>query len=678
MRFKFKRNVMVWLPAFMCLLCTGPIWAQEEGTTQSGIEGRVFNLGEVVVTGKGETITEVTTVETLDREQLDLTDATDVSKAIQTLPGVAVSVGTRNEAYLNVRGFNQRYVPIFYDGIPLYIPWDGYADASQLTTGNVSQITLSKGAASTLYGANTMGGVINIVSMKPQRRFEGSYKLEVGENGRNATVNLGSRLDRLYFQAGISGLDSDDYKMSDDFNPIPGKGWYEDGGRRDNSDNKSVSGSFKVGFTPAEGHEYALGIQHVTNERGLPPNIYVDERQRFWRFTEWEKTTYYFIGDTRLTDNLSAKTRIYHDTYYNVLDSYDDETYSSKNKKYAFHSTYDDYTNGGSLVLRSTHLPRNTLSFAFHYKYDVHEEQDDSGDPWERYKSETISVGLEDDIKITDNLGVVLGVNYDLQKEKEAFDGQDKYPLRDDDDSWNGLIGVHYRFKDDTGVHASVARKSRFPTLKELYSGYLGRNIANPDLEKEQSTNYEIGLERPLPKDSHAGISFFYSDFKDKIGSATVLVDGESYDTNKNIDKARFQGFEVSFKTECLPRNQLGIHYTYLDAEDRSDNPADHLEETPKHSLYVSDLFKVNDWFSLFAKAGYNKGQWEEKSMPDKTLQWVELDSYWTVDVKAMAEISRYATVELGVRNLFDEDYETGYGFPREGRAFFIGLRGTF
>ena len=43
-----------------------------------------------------------------------------------------------------------------------------------------------------------------------------------------------------------------------------------------------------------------------------------------------------------------------------------------------------------------------------------------------------------------------------------------------------------------------------------------------------------------------------------------------------------------------------------------------------------------------------------------------------------MVEIHKSLIGEVGVRNLFDEDYETAYGFPREGRTFFIGFRGTF
>lgn len=632
-------------------------------------ESRVFDLGQVVVTGEAETVTQITTVETVDREMLDLTNATDVSKALETLPGVFISKGSRNEAFLNVRGFNQRYVPIFYDGIPLYIPWDGYVDPSQLSTGNLSQITLTKSAASTLYGPNTMGGVINIVSMKPQKTIEGSYALELDENGPFGSLNLGSRLDRFYVMAGLSGLDFKDFKMSDGFKrQLPGTaGYFEDGGRRDNSDMQSLSGNFKAGFMPAVGHEYAFGVQTVRSEKGLPINVYPSETQRFWRFTEWRKTTYYFIGDSRLTDHFSAKTRLYYDTYYNVVDAYDNANFTTQNLARAFHSTFDDYATGGSLVLRSDWIPRNTLSFAFHYKEDVHQEQDDFDLPWERYEGKIFSYGLEDNIKITESLGLVLGVNYDLQKTNYNNGG----PLRDDDDSFNGLGGLVYKFPDATKVHASVASKTRFPTLRELYSSFLGTAAPNPNLKKEKAVNYEVGVERPFAWSSNASLTFFYSDVEDLIVRTTV----GSFDRFDNIGQARYQGFEIGFRTEGVPQNTLEAHYTYLNAEDKSDNrTSDHLRESPENQLYLSDLFKMNDWLSLFAKAQYNVGQWDQK----RNLQWEKLGSYWTFDLKGIVEIHKSLVAEFGVRNMFDEDYETSYGFPREGRTFFCGVRGAF
>jgi iron complex outermembrane recepter protein len=645
-----------------------PLLAQEQPASTGP---SVFHLGEVVVTGSGELVTQVTTVETVSREQMNLTNAKDVSQALDTLPGVFISKGTRNEAYLNVRGFNQRYVPIFYDGIPLYIPNDGYTDPSELLTGNLSQITLTKGAASVLYGPNTMGGVINIITMKPQQPLSGSYNTEVDGNGVSGSLNLGSRLDRFYVMLGAAGLSSDGFQMSDDFEPIKSptgfRGYYENGGMRDNSDSHSMSGNFKAGFMPADGHEYAFGVQRVKSERGLPPNIDPNNQQRFWRFSEWEKTTYYFIGDTKWTDDLWSNARIYYDTYYNVLDAYDDATYTGQTRRSSFHSTYDDYTPGGSLILRTTYIPKNTLSFAFNYKDDVHQEQDNFNYPWEKYEAQTFSYGLEDSIRVTDNLGFVLGVSYDVQKPVYANGG----PLRSTDDAWNGLGGVVYTFADETKVHGSIAAKSRFPTLKELYSSYLGTAIPNPNLTKEQAVNSEVGVERPLPWKSYGGLTFFYSNVKDLITS-TNIGGATSY---TNIGEARYQGLEATFSTQIIPQNILEAHYTYLNAENESENrTSDHLRESPENQFYISDLYKVNDLISLFAKLQYNQGQWDQKS----NNQWVELKGFWTFDLKIITEIYKSLVAEAGIRNLFDEDYVTAYGFPREGRTFFCALRGVF
>jgi outer membrane cobalamin receptor len=77
---------------------------------------------------------------------------------------------------------------------------------------------------------------------------------------------------------------------------------------------------------------------------------------------------------------------------------------------------------------------------------------------------------------------------------------------------------------------------------------------------------------------------------------------------------------------------------------------------------------------SLFGRLQYNQGQWDQK----RNLEWVELNGFWTFDFKMIWQIFNSLVAEAGVRNSFDENYETAYGFPREGRTFFIALRGVF
>ena len=129
---------------FRSLLC-GTSWAGEESPPPTDEDAETFKLGEVVVEGEAETVTQVATVNTVTRKQMELNTADNVADAVNTVPGVTLSVGRRNERTFSIRGFNQRYIPVFYDGIPIYVPYDGYIDTGKIPTGSISKISISKG-----------------------------------------------------------------------------------------------------------------------------------------------------------------------------------------------------------------------------------------------------------------------------------------------------------------------------------------------------------------------------------------------------------------------------------------------------------------------------------------------------------------------------------------------------
>lgn len=665
MKMKDRMSKIIWFFVFTFIFCPSAAWPEQVQEVINDETSGVFDLGEVVVTGKGETITTVSTVDTIDMERIKLTNTNNVSDALATVPGTHLNIGTKNERNIIVRGLSQKYVPVFFDGIPIYLPYDGFVDTGNLSTNNVSKITLTKGISSVLYGFNTMAGVINVVTMKPEKQFEGSYKAEISENNTfDVGVNVGSRLDKFYVMLNGGRVYSDGFPLSDDFDATAS----EDGGRRDNSDIDDWNGSAKIGFMPADRHEYAFGVQLVEREKGLPPSA-TSDRPRYWRFTDWEKKTYYFIGDTPITDRFMIKTRIYRDEYYNALDSYDDNSYINQTRRYAFHSTYDDHSNGGSIILRSEIVPKNTISFAFHYKEDTHREQDDRDELWEHYEQKMLSYGLEDDIKLTEKVALVIGASYDIQKAEFANGG----PLRDDEKAFNPQAGVRVTVLEDADLHFSVGRKTRFPTLFEYYSGQFGRMEPNPNLEEEKAINYEVGIKKPIAGGSLIGLTAFYSDIEDLIVKKEIAEDTDQY---QNIGEARIQGLEVSFKSSFFENNDFEIHYTYLDAEDQSPNrTSDHLEESSKHKIYVSDLFKLNNWVSFFGKAEYNSRRYYEDY---NAGEWKSLDGFWVVDAKVILTASKNLDVELGARNLLDENYELSEGYPREGRSLFFAVKGTF
>ncbi|RPI72389.1 MAG: TonB-dependent receptor, partial [Desulfobacteraceae bacterium] len=389
------------------------------------------------------------------------------------------------------------------------------------------------------------------------------------------------------------------------------------------------------------------------------------------RYPTWEKHTYYFLGDSQLAEKLQLKTRIFHDEYYNVLDGYNAD-FNIVN----MHSIYDDHSDGASLVLRSQHFTKNTLSASFYYKKDIHTEKDGEPNLWEYYEADNFSYGLEDDIKFSDVFSGVIGASYDIQEPKYANGNL----VRGDETYFNPQAGINWNIKKDTRFHMGVAKKTRFPTLFELYSGQFGRNVQNLNLATEKAVNYETGIEQSLPGDTLIGINFFRSDVEDLIVRVNMPTPPHPANSTQyqNIGEATYQGIEFNFKTGYLKNNTFEMNYTYLDAKDESPNRiSDHLPDCAQNKINVTDLYKLNDTFSFFGKLQFNSGRWWLNGS-GANAKWYPLDGFWTADTKLIVTLAPEAVLELGVKNMFDEDYSTTYGYPQQGRTYFIGFKGSF
>lgn len=105
------------------------------------------------------------------------TNANTVADAVRNLPGVSLSRHNRNEEMVNLRGFHSRQLAIYVDGVPLYVPYDGYVDLGRFTTFDLAEINVAKAGASLLCGPNALGGAVNPVTRKPRKSFEADVRL---------------------------------------------------------------------------------------------------------------------------------------------------------------------------------------------------------------------------------------------------------------------------------------------------------------------------------------------------------------------------------------------------------------------------------------------------------------------------------------------------------------------
>lgn len=626
---------------------------------------KVFSAGEITVTGKkgdGK--------EKVNASEMALHDKKNITQAVGLLPGITRgSVGARNEGMIYVRGFDMRQVPLYLDGIPLYVPYDGYIDPNRFTTFDLSEITVSKGYSSMLFGPNTLGGAINMVSRKPAGKFEGTVKSGViaGDNriaSKFASLNLGSNQGSWYVQTALSTLDTKFWPLSGSFAPTK----YEDGDARDNSPTKDFKGSVKVGYTPNSGDEYSLTVDTQHAVKGIPVYTGINPSQavRYWRFSDWDKSSIYLITRKTLGAKSYLKTRSYFDNYYNALKSYDDGSYTTQKTAKAFSSRYDDKTFGASVESGSELFEGNTLKVALHDKYDMHNEIGNTGDIPKNYEDNTLSLAAENSWKASEDITVIVGVRHDNRQTKKAEDLVNNvitsFPL-EDNHATNYQLALVGHLDDHQEVTASVARTTRFPTLKDRYSYKLGNALPNPALNPEMSVNYVVDYSiRPLEK-----LKIKSSVFVSRLSDVIQQVDNVAFVNNKwvyqsrNSGKAAYSGFECS--VDWLPVSWLKsvVDYSYINRKNNT-NPSLHFTDVPKHKIsgYLQFFLNRSSWAML--ETEYNSQRFSTSDGKYGAAP------YGLLNVRANTALTPAFTVQAAVENLFDRNYAIAEGYPEPGR----------
>jgi iron complex outermembrane receptor protein len=658
----------------LLLAAVRPAIAAEKTSTSDDSSASVFTAGEIVVTGK-----KAEAAETVSSDKMETLDKMSLSSAANLLPGVNVSnVGGRNEGMIYVRGFDMRQVPLYLDGVPLYVPYDGYVDPNRFLTVNLSEVKISKGFTSVLYGPNTLGGAINMISRKPEKKLEGnvmaggSYGDEQIDSGFG-TVNIGSNQGRWYVQAGLSLLSRDFMPLSSSYDAVKN----EDGGERDNSDTRDRNATIKIGYTQNSTDEYAITFNSQHSVKGVPVYAGINPTQttRYWRYTNWDKTSLYYIGRTSLGDKSYLKTRAYFDNYYNTLEAYDDATCKTQNKASSFSSRYDDHTVGGSVEFGTSIMQNNVLKLALHDKYDMHNEIGDTGEEPLKFEDNTFSIAAENTWNASKTFSVIAGVRQDFRSTIRAqeFTDSSKTDIRsfdlEDNQAINAQLAVVGHLDDCNTLTGYVARTTRFPTLKDRYSYRMGKAIANPGLDPEQSLNYGIDYAFTSSGKFSLHASVYRSKLDDTIQQVNNVV-GTLWQM-QNTGKSTFTGFESSADWQPLGWLKAHVSYSYIDRQNDS-NQLLVFTDVPKHKLngYVQFLLNKDSW--VLVESEYNTKRYSTSDGLYKA------GAYGLMNLHMNVGLSESLSLHAAVNNLFDRDYEVSEGYPEPGREYVVSMNYAF
>ena len=652
---------MKYLFILMSVSLSVNIFAQQASTGNND-SIRVYKLGEVVVTQKTDN-DEVTAGE------MEKNDATNVASALKTLPSVIFDyVGSRNEQTVFVRGFNIQRVPVFIDGIPVYVPYNGNIDLGMLTTYDVSKIDVSKGYSSMMYGANTMGGAINIVTRKPEKVFELNAGGGVRSGkGYDASLNIGSDLGKGYIQGSVSYLNRDFVPLSARFDTVP----LQPGHNLNNSYYSHLKTNIKAGFTPNNTDEYSINYIYADGEKGNPVYLGTDPdiRVRFWQWPYWKKQSVYFISSTSPARGLLLKSRFYFDRFKNKLSSFDDDTYTTQDRRYAFNSFYDDYTVGGNLEITKDIREKNTLRVSVHLKNDHHREHNE-GDPEVHIADNTFSAGAEDVFRPLPKLTFIPGVSYNFRRSLSAEsydyvkDSIITFP-KNRNDAFDAQLACYYDPSERFSANFNVAYKNRFATMKDRYSYRIGKSVPNPDLKSERALNLELaGTFRPF-KNFDIRPEIFYSHLTGTIQPVSNVV-GDLYQM-QNTGTSFFAGADVS--VNYMPVRNLKIYaaYSFIRRNNIS-NPDILFVDVPEHKLFASAQFTCMQKLMI-----YFSGEYSSERVNSSDGARVS-PAFGTANIRVTYSFAKYLKAEAGINNIFDKNYTLEEGYPEPGRNFYAGL----
>jgi vitamin B12 transporter len=622
-------------------------------------------LGEIVVSAKRQGVESVGTVRQVTAEEIKMSGADSLDDALRLLPGLNIRTGAAGTPRIDIRGMRSRHVKILLNGIPFNSTYDGQFDPSFISVEHIARIKVSYGNSSVLYGDGALGGIINIITKKGIAGSAVEATLETGSNNSHqgtALISGGNNKVRGFLSGNLT--ETDGYTLSEDYETTP----YQDGGLRLNSDRQRGHVFGNLTYSPSDSTEVGLTLDLIQGEYGIPPSIY-DSTDPFASNPKYER-----VDDQ---DGISGQLSASHDfsgpfsmrgwVYLNDLEEnknrYDDKTTSSQTSgaKGLYRKDDTSRVTGANLQTRYDFKSADSLTLALgteraHF-HSIGEEVLKKNKPFVPFdvenETETHFGALEYEWFPTDQLGLVFGYGY------HSFDKDTG--SNESDDSF--LVGSHYDLSTDTRISGALAKKIRFPSIKQLYDTTYG----NPDLKAEESLNLELKLAQTMPYDTDFSITGFYIDMENYIEK-----DGTT--PYANHDNYLFQGVEFTTETHYVEDLMLRLGYTYMQSEDKSPGTQkEELQYRPEHKFTLDGRYAFAYGFSAYASLEHLADMYYySRKLP---LQKGKLDDFTVVNLRVTKDFMQgRLSCYIEADNLFDENYSESYGFPQAGRMVYGGI----
>lgn len=568
-RRKLSSSLLFLLPVSVCM-------AQEPEGEQDSI--RTYRLGEVVITSEEERRHAPATMERVAPARISRLDAATVSDVARAVTGARVQTNSRGEALIYIRNAGERQVGLFFDGASMNVPWDYRLDVSLVPAGAIGGITVAKGVPSVLYGVNVLGGAINIVSQElssaghlteltaigGQNEYLNASLLHAGNTGSFNYIGTLSTTRR----AGIPVPEGADLPFNQD-----------ESGRRTNTDLRSTELYLRGEYRFSPGASLGLSVNYIDARKGVAPESHKPDSlgPRFWRYPDWTNLTVTMNGDllAGAGNRWDLRWALWGTGFHQAIDQFRSATYQSRSAR----QEDRDFTLGGRVVLRHELAPSHTLDLAVNALQSTHRQTDLKFDksgaltpyadtagvprpyPELLYRQQLYSAGLEYNGGIIDRLRAMVGLGWDGMSTPKTGDKPESPALSD----VSASAGLAFDVTDRVVLRASAGRKTRFPTMRELYGEALNRFLLNPDLKPESALLTELGagVHDSWGSASVAGYATFVTN---TIDQKNVTTPSGRKRQRVNLEGSRIYGAELTASVAALRPFRLDANVAYSHA----------------------------------------------------------------------------------------------------------------
>jgi vitamin B12 transporter len=582
------------------------------------------------------------TTQVLTRADLDRLSPIDpsITQALATLPGVTIvqNGGPGSTASVSIRGSSASQVAVFIDGVRIGSATSGQAEWADLPTSAFDRVEVISGPAAASFGANAMGGVIqlftNHAANQPNRTTisagggsNKTFDTQIRTSGSIPSTGPLSALSGLTYSLGLhdyntAGIDATQpyaYGHEDGRNPYHAQdvdarlgyardNWslsafalyhksdlsYDNAGGADRQlDHQLTTGlAFHLDITPSTQFDQSVG--YATDRQFVyanNPAIPTDEFDST-RLSTTTSLTHQERGATLFGLPLSGETKLAYDF----------------SRELAFLPV--DVPQG---------LPaRNDSSFSLH-------------------QSATLGA-----------LTVFLAGRHDVVQGLSVNTGN---------------VAVAYAITPVYTARLSYGNAFRLPTFNDLY--YPG--YANPNLLPERSDSVEAAL------DASTSFGTFTAAVYDTRVHDLISFDAAT-SMPVNIGRAHIQGLDLSYKGTIGKSTPVSVAVGILNPQDVTDQTW--LPRRPRQTLALS-VDHMWDEFHLHALSTGVSLLYGGSTFDDQ-FNTTYLPSYTRVDLRASYKINSHLTVSASLSNLFNRQYVTAYGYNSLGRTAFGKVAYTF